>query len=162
MKCRRSQPTATDAPTGFTLVEMIIVMLIIGIIAAVSAPRMIDALSFHRVESAATRVRADLRLARKCARANSQTQAVQFTVATNSYVLPGISGLDHPGQDYQVDLHQAPLQANLTFANFGGNQVIVFDGYGLPDNPGTVVLQVGPHQRTVRVASDGFISVESN
>lgn len=154
----RTQPATTAVPAGFTLVEMVIVLLIIGIVTAVGAPRMIDALSYHRVESATTRVLADLRLARSHARANSQAQAVQFTTSTDSYTLPGIPSLDHPGQDYQVLLHRTPIQASLTSANFGGDQKIVFDGYGLPDTRGTVTLQVGPFQRTVRVESDGHIS----
>ena len=53
-KCRSS---------AFTLVELIIVVLIIGIIAAVAVPRFSESLMYHRAEAAAKRIQVDLGLA---------------------------------------------------------------------------------------------------
>jgi PAS domain S-box-containing protein/prepilin-type N-terminal cleavage/methylation domain-containing protein len=45
---------------GFSLIELVIVTMIIGILGAVAAPRFADALSAYRVETAARQLRADL------------------------------------------------------------------------------------------------------
>ena len=45
---------------AFTIIELVIVVLIMSIFAAVAAPTFLDSLLFHRVESAARRVKADL------------------------------------------------------------------------------------------------------
>ena len=146
--------------TGFTLMEMVIVTLILGILTSVAAGRFAESLSYYRADSAAQRVRADLELARHRARMSSSSQSVEFEPLDNTYLLPGIPDLDHSGSDYAVDLNLPPHTATIVSADFGGEVEVTFDGYGVPTNGGTVVVQSGQFQRTISVDSTtGSVSV---
>lgn len=141
-------------PAGFTLVELIIVIMVIGIMAAVSVPRYADALSKHRVDAAARRIEADLELARRRARITSTSQSVQLDAGASRYALPGVPSRDHPASDYQVELAKPPYSASIASADVGGDAELRFNGYGLPDTAATIVVRSGKHQRTIVVDPD--------
>jgi prepilin-type N-terminal cleavage/methylation domain-containing protein len=134
---------------GFALVELVIVILIIGIMAAVAVPRFAESLSRYRVEAAAKRIELDLKLARRQAKISSASRSIQFDEIGHLYVLPGVLHLDHPGQDYRVKLAEAPYAAQIFSVDFGGDAEVIFDGYGLPDSGGTIVVKSGPYQKTI-------------
>jgi Tfp pilus assembly protein FimT len=143
------------------MIELVIVVLITGILAAVAAPAYLDSLLFHRVETAARRVKADLEYARQRARLTSTAQTVTFTGST--YTLSGAKSLTNPTDAYIVNLLSSPYSLNSATANFAGAQIISFDGYGTPSSGGTVVLNVKNHQCTVTVNSiDGSATISSN
>ncbi len=144
---------------GFTMLDLVVTLLIIGILAAVSAPRFAGSLHRARADSAATRIRADLHLARKRAIAASGAQTVQFVPQENLYRLPQLSDLDHRGQMYQVLLGQAPYQVALSEVDLGEGQQIVFDHYGMPDRGGTITVRSGRYEQTVTIdATTGRIT----
>lgn len=67
---------------------------------------------------------------------------------------------DHPDQPYQVAVATEPYSATVVSADFGGDTEVIFDGYGVPDSDGTIVIQVGSYQRTLTVnAQTGRVSV---
>ena len=47
----------TTVKQGYTLIELVIVMLVLAILAAVGGPRFYESLAFHQVESAASRAK---------------------------------------------------------------------------------------------------------
>jgi prepilin-type N-terminal cleavage/methylation domain-containing protein len=134
---------------AFTLIELVIVILITSIFAAVATPSFLDSLLFHRVESAARRVKADIDYQRQRARLTSTAQSITFAAST--YTLSGAKSLNDPTQVYTVNLRQSPYSLDSTVANFAGAQVITFDGYGTPSSGGTVVLSAKTHQCTITV-----------
>lgn len=144
---------------AFSLIELVVVVLIIGILAAVATPRFMGALSYYRAEGAARRIKADLDFARKQAKATGQDVTVTFSVATNSYQFSGVADLDHPDQNYAVDLSETGNSAALVSADFDAESSLIFDLHGRPlaGSPpaplavGTIVVAAGSEQRSVVV-----------
>ena len=145
---------------GFTLIELIIVTMIIGILSVVAAPRLVEALSTYRVEAAARQLCLDIEKARVHAKTTSASQMVEFDAPGNSYTLLALPDIDHPSQDYQI-LVESRFRAWIVSADCGGDAKLSFDGYGTPDSGAKIVLQAGRHQITVLVDADsGLPSVQ--
>lgn len=150
-----SRPTRRDA---FTLIELVTVMMILGILSGVAAPRYLDALSERRVDCAARRVAADLRFAQAEALRTSQPVEIVFAPGSDSYAMATVEDRDHPDRGYVVDLSAEPYGVDLASA-FGANERVTFDAYGAPNRFGGVRLQHGSHRVAVtcdRLGSTGY------
>jgi type II secretion system protein H len=146
---------------AFTIIELVIVLLIMGIMTAVATPKFFDSLLFHRVESAARRVKADLELARTQARLTSASQSVTF--ANSVYTLSNTNSLDRPGIIYSVDLKKQPYSLDSATPNFSNAVTVSFDGYGTPSSGGTVVLVAKSHSCTVTLnGTTGDVTITSS
>lgn len=146
---------------GFTLLELLMVIAIMAIFAAMAVPRYADAAARFRADAAARRIAGDLGLARGEARAASQTKTVTFDVNSDRVSIAGIGGLDSASSPYVTSLGEEPYRAALVSADFGGDAEVVFDGYGVPDTGGTVLVQVGQNQKKISLDGDtGKASVQ--
>lgn len=149
---------------GLTLVDVTLTIVIIGLLAAVGAPRFAHTLAGLNVEAGAQRIAADLRRAQQQAKTKGAPQSVVFTVANDTYELPGMHGSDRPGQPYQVDLSEPPYTTSLSAVNLGASgtdTTVVFDMYGRPDYEGSVVVVSGGQQRTLRIdGTTGTVSID--
>jgi len=146
---------------GFSLLELVLVLAIIATLAAIAAPRYQTALVRYRADLAARRIVADLALAQSNAKAASSSRSVAFSIGANNYQMPDLPPLDGTSGSYIIELSEKPYEADITSADFGGDQEVIFNGWGIPDSGGTVVLTVGPEQRTVTVdAESGKAKVE--
>jgi prepilin-type N-terminal cleavage/methylation domain-containing protein len=143
--------------SAFTLVELIAAALILGILAAAAAPSLVSSIMYHRVESAAVRLKRDLELARQTAVSKSASFSVEFSGTT--YTIPNLDSLDHTGQTYQVDLFEPPHSVLVTSVDFGGSTSVTFNGFGMPSSSGAVVLSAGSHQRRIDLNDQGHVSV---
>jgi prepilin-type N-terminal cleavage/methylation domain-containing protein len=146
-------PGKDDGPAkprwGFSLLELVLVMVIIAVIAAIAVPRYSSAASRYRVETAARRVVADLALAQARAKALSSSQTVAFAVGTSQYQIVGMTDPDHGSSTYTVRLGDDPYRVMLQSVDFGGRSQVTFDAYGTADSNGAVVVRAGATQRTV-------------
>ncbi|MDF1555839.1 MAG: GspH/FimT family pseudopilin [Deferrisomatales bacterium] len=75
------------SPAGFTLVEAMIVVAIIAVMLAVSAPGLLAGLPAMRVNGAARQLLSDLRLARTRSVEQGQWVLVQFDTGADTYLL---------------------------------------------------------------------------
>ena len=146
---------------AFSIFELVIVLLIMGILTTVAAPTFFDSLLFHRVETAARRVKADLELARTQARLTSASQSITFT--NSVYTISNTKSLDKPGAIYSVDLTKQPYSLDSATANFSNLSTVSFDGYGTPTSGGTVVVTAKAHSCTVTLnGTTGDVTITSN
>jgi prepilin-type N-terminal cleavage/methylation domain-containing protein len=147
---------------GVTLIELVVVLMILAILAAVAAPRFADSLSRYRAESAAKRIVHDLRLARRHAQTVSGSQSVVFnSPSPHQYELTGMMDPHRGGETYVVSVFAEPYLATIVAADLGGDDTIIFDGYGTPDTGGTITVQAGAHQEIVQVdAATGKAEVQ--
>jgi prepilin-type N-terminal cleavage/methylation domain-containing protein len=134
---------------AFSLIELILVLAIITVMSAMAVPRYVGAQQRYRADAAAQRIVTDLAMARSRANTTSASQAVLFTVASSQYQMPGVPDLRNSGGTYTVLLGGAPYQATLVSVDFSGTAQVTFDGYGVPNSGGTVVVKAGGFQRTI-------------
>ena len=154
-------PESPASRGGFTLGELLITILVVGMLAAVAAPRLGRSIDDHRADAAAMRVESDLELARHCARMAGQNRTVSCQAGGAGSTLTGVDDPDHPGRVYSVDLTATCYPAtfvSVALGPAGTASSITFNRHGLPDAPGTIVLQCEGLTRSIAIDSSGRIS----
>jgi prepilin-type N-terminal cleavage/methylation domain-containing protein len=147
--------TRTRKVSGFSLPELVTVILLIGISAAIVMPRYSAALCNYRVSAAARRLVADLAYAQSVAKSSSSTCTITFNPNANSYQLSGTAVYGASNATSSVSLQADPFQA--TFASISlanASPTLTFNGYGIPSTGGTIVIQSGTAQKTLTIDPD--------
>lgn len=147
---------------AFSMVELVLIITVVSIMAAIAAPRYADFMAQQRLTAAGNRIRADLGLAQRQARFTSASLTVSFNVASDSYGMAGVPDPDHPQQNYVVQMDESPYEVTIVSANFGGDAKVIFDGYGVPDSSGSVVIQIGVRQRTITLDGKNVVEMPSS
>jgi prepilin-type N-terminal cleavage/methylation domain-containing protein len=138
--------------SGVSLIEMVIVIALISILSAVALPRWSASLQLQRVNQAASRIVADLSRAQDAAYNTGTSKLITFTVGSSQYQVNGVTALDRPSGPYLVTLSADPYQCTLVSVwGQQGTQTITFNGYGLPDKGGNIVVAAGGLQKTIVV-----------
>ncbi len=146
-------------PNGFTIMELMVVLLVMGIVAATATPSFYASLRYHEIETAARRVVLDLKQAQHAARVKSLPQTLAFSNAT-TYTLSSGGSLQGSSQAYAVDLSRTPYELDDVTLNLGGPTSVAFDGYGNASVGGTIVLRIGDKTRTITInQTNGQITV---
>jgi len=152
---------------GFTIVEIIIVVVIISIAALVAVPMMSSAGSVQ-LRAAANMVLADLEYAKSMAISRGQNYSVEFDINTESYCVKDQTDtvIEHPvtRKPYVISFKNDSRlnRVDIISANFSGIASVTFDCLGSPvNNGGDVVLQAGGNTSTVTVEPvTGFITIK--
>jgi prepilin-type N-terminal cleavage/methylation domain-containing protein len=82
----RTPPAAKPQPRGYTLIEMLIVISLMGVLAALLLPRF-EPSTYDQLQGAAQIISADIAYARNLAVTNDSHYSLTFDRATNSYTL---------------------------------------------------------------------------
>lgn len=154
----------SSGPGGYTLIELMVMLAILGIAAAVVIPSAIDQSPFESASGART-IMTDLEYAQNVAITTQTPVTVSFNVGANSYQLTNASGLlKNPmtKADYVVQLAaQSGLNGTkISSVSFNGAASVTFDEMGAPSNAGTVKIQAGASVCQITVAAaTGKVSV---
>lgn len=135
---------------GFSLIEMVLVMAIFAIVAAIAMPKYASAGFRYRIDATARQIMLDLDYARTKARTSSTSQEIVFSVVADNYVITGLLDAS-TGKTYSVDVSDDPFLTKIVSVNLGGDSRLVYDGYGHPDSGGDIVLRSGDNIRTIRL-----------
>jgi len=149
---RSSDPTS-PIRTAFSLMEMVMVLAIMAVLAAIAAPRYSNTVERARVDAVARRLVADLAYAQRSAKTSNQARTVKL-VWPAYYELVGLSHLNDPSLPYRVQLDEEPYDAEGYSFELGGNNTLIYDIYGMPDTGGWITVHVGRHYRTVTIDAD--------
>ena len=133
---------------GVTLIEVIIVMVIIGILAATVVPRIDFTISTTAsVDGAAYMVASDIRYAQEWAMANRVSKTITFTSGSLVYTFGPPSNMDPSGQ----------LPEGVTISNNSTNPYIVtFNSLGEPIVGGNGWVEVTIGGRTKRITVENY------
>jgi prepilin-type N-terminal cleavage/methylation domain-containing protein len=144
-----STPNATIrlAGRGFSLLELVLVIVIIATIAGIALPRMSSSTNISRADQAMDRIEATLNKAREMARSRSTSVSVRFRTSSERLkIIIGGSTVE------KIFLESSPYYADMTAASFGTDKYIIYNGFGMQDTGGTASIAVGSAKRTLTVA----------
>jgi len=145
---------------GFTLVELVMVMAIAAVLAAIAVPRYSNSAAILRADAAARRVASDMTMVRGDARASSIARTIAFTPGSKQYSVAGLANpLTGAAAPYTIALGESPYSMRWMNADFGGTDNLSFSGFGDVATGGWVTVGVGRHSRQVTISASGEVKV---
>ncbi|MHC5209535.1 MAG: prepilin-type N-terminal cleavage/methylation domain-containing protein [Planctomycetota bacterium] len=159
-------PAKTAHARGFTLIELMVVLFILGLMAAVAVPATGSGYE-HRLDMVEIQLRDAFDRAANLARSTRQTHGVVFDLTGDRFAVVDGSGDAVPDpltkREYIVEFTRPDQPKSIDFANadFGANGVAaIFDGQGLPTAGGTVQIRCKDATRTLSLdKATGQVSV---
>lgn len=157
---RSDRPLRRATFSGFTMLEVVLTMLVMGIIAAVTLPRFLNSLDHYRADAAARQLTADLQLAQKNARFTGAAETISFDPVHHRYSFSTLADPYGGSALYTVTLAESPYFCSLDQIIADGGPSVTFDGYGFPDQSVQLVVSSGKGVRLLTLdAVTGRISV---
>lgn len=149
---------------GLTLIEMIVVLVIIGIVAAVSLSSLSFDLPGSRLEVAARRLRADIRYAQELAISRSLPHRVRFATNENRYEIINNVGEfardPFTGRDFTVTLNQGEFRgvtldpSVILSCPDEPLPCVGFNSLGVPTGGGVITLKASGATESVTVVAN--------
>lgn len=144
------------AREGFTLIEMVTVLAILGIIMAMAAPNFSKWKEKHEINGQAQKVYFDLMLARTNAVKNNNLVRVDFNTTSHTYTIHDDTN-ENGSQDSGEAVKSVTLENDVNFAyntgmtdvdgnavnaavSFGGSTTVTFDSRGQSSSSGSVFM----------------------
>lgn len=139
---------------GFTLIEVLTVIAIIGILAAIGVPFFNNYRQSLNLSNAATRLTGELRLAQQRAISEQQKYSVQFDLTLNAY------DLIKESDGSLVEIITLPTPLTLTnLTGFNNTTRATFNPVGAVDNDGSITIQDNSgNGLVIQVQPAGFIT----
>lgn len=134
---------------GFTLIEIIITLVILGIISVFAIPKLYDHYENIKVLAAAKQIMADIRYAQTIAMKEHDSSWVEFDDVENLYKIhsgPNWADKSLVNNPYENEPfikyldHGEYKNVVITSLNIGAAKYIAFDWFGNTSNSGEIVL----------------------
>ena len=146
---------ATD---GFTLIELIIVVLVLAILASVAVPAMSRGHVQLTLRTAAENLVGALRYAQSMAVRTGSPFAVHLSPKDNSFYVADMASPSQPVQDpftmkpYRVDYSTHRLFEGVELSATNLQSPVQFDSLGSPSGGGWIDLQIGDERIRIELA----------
>ncbi len=175
---------------GFTMAEMLIVLVVVGVVIAVAVPLINNSLDDVDVASAAKEIASALAYAQSSSVKSDFPFRVTIDESENTLVIEQkgdeqalaeavvakvakadaikiefvvVAAPSTPGKDYSIDFDTDGrfIGVDISSVSFGGDEWVLFDEYGAPSNGGSVVIEKSGKKAVITVEGDtGTVSVE--
>ncbi len=135
-----------------SMIELTIVILIVGITAAIAAPRLADTVRAIKLRAASNQLAAHIDYVRSVALNEARTTTLVFDNSLDTYSCDDISLPDRPGERFYVPIHEVHDPSFDLTADFDSQDELSFDFEGVPVVgstamvSGTVLLGYGKEQ----------------
>jgi len=132
-----------SANRGFTLIELMVTIAIVGIVSMIAVPNMIGWRAERKMRGAVNNLQGDMQLARFRAIRDAENVAVVFNPGANSYTVFVDSNLSWTLDAGEDELRNVTLPVGVTLnTNFppSGSNRTRFNSKGMPSVIGTVKL----------------------
>ena len=119
---------------GFSLIELIVIMTLLGILAALASTRIKDISVNVRVSAATNQITSDIELIKETALAKHENMSITYNQEQNNYIIRknGSVMTDYPGSDSGIiNLSEGMFSGvDITQVSINGSNVINFDKWG--------------------------------